>query len=170
MDGAGGEAAEVAGSVDGVAVTGVVKKESGEGISSGGEIFADAVGGGFGDENRAVFLTLAPDDKFATVEIDRVAIEADKLGDTKSTREEKLDDSAVAQTRFGIVGNGGEKVFDLVVMKESNLFFNGTGEVNKGGVERVDTATCEIFKEAAEGDEMISLSDGFQVVAGSVDF
>ena len=77
LDGAGGEAAEIAGGVDSVLISGVVEEEGGEGVGSGGEIFGDAVGGSFGDENGAVFLALTTDDKFATLEVDRIAIEVD---------------------------------------------------------------------------------------------
>ena len=55
-------------------------------------------------------------------------------------------------------------------MKESYLFFNGAGEVDERGVEGLDIAAGEVFKEAAEGDEMVSLSNGFEAVAGGVDF
>ena len=34
-------------------------------------------------------------------------------------------------------------------MEESDLFFDGTGEVNEGGVERFNIATSEVFEKAA---------------------
>lgn len=171
FDGARGEATVIARGVDSVEIARIVKKESGEGILAHVEIFADTVGSSLGDENWAVFLAFTTDDKFATVEVDGVAIEIDKLGDAEPARKEELDDSAVAETGFGIVGDGVEQVFDFVVMKEGDLLFDGAREVDEGRVERFDIATGEVFEKTAEGDEMISLSDGLEVFsAGVVDF
>ena len=36
-------------------------------------------------------------------------------------------------------------------MEESDLFFDGAGEVDEGGVERFDVSSREVFEEAAEG-------------------
>ena len=82
LDGARGEAAEIAGGVDGLLVFAVVEEERGEGIGAGAEIIAEAVGGGFGDENWAVFATFAADDELTAVEVDGVAIELGELRDT----------------------------------------------------------------------------------------
>lgn len=75
LDGAGSETTIVAGGVDGVRVARVVEKEGGQGIIASGEVVASGVGGGLRDEDWPVFLTLAADEKFAAVEVDRVAIE-----------------------------------------------------------------------------------------------
>ncbi len=55
-------------------------------------------------------------------------------------------------------------------MQKSNLFANDMGEFDKAGVESFNTAFGEIFKEATEGDEMISLGDSFEIFAMSVFF
>ena len=44
-------------------------------------------------------------------------------------------------------------------MEEGNLFFDGTRKVNEGRVEGFDAALGEVFKEAAEGDEVVGLSE-----------
>ena len=87
LDGTSGEAAEVAGSVDGVEVVRVVEEESREGIVAGGEVVARGVGGGDGDKNRAVFLAFAADEELTAVEVDRIAIKRDKLGDAQTAGE-----------------------------------------------------------------------------------
>lgn len=102
LDGAGGEAAEISGSVDGVEIVGVVEKECGEGVASNGEVISGGAGGGFTDEDGAVFFALAADDEFATVEVDRVAIKITEFGDAEAAREEKFDDGAVAKAGFGV--------------------------------------------------------------------
>lgn len=84
----------------------VVEKERREGIGSGIEIVANTAGGGFRDEDGAVFLAFAANDKFATVEVDGIAIEGNKLGNAKPSREKKFDDGAVAETRFVIDVDG----------------------------------------------------------------
>ena len=162
LDGTRSETAEIARSINGVLVTGIVEKKSGEGIGTGGEIFADAVGGGLRDEDGAVLLTFATDDKFAAVEIDGIAIEIDKFRNAETAREEKLDDGAVAETRFGVIWNGVQKVFYFVVMEKSNLFFGGAGKIDEGRIKGLDVAASKVFKKAAEGDEMVSLSNGLE--------
>lgn len=79
LDRTGGQAAIVSRSIDFVEMTRIVKKESGKGIVANGKIFTDAIGGSFGDEDGAVFLTLPADKKFATVEIDGITVERDEL-------------------------------------------------------------------------------------------
>ena len=105
LDGTGGESSEITGGVDGVEIAGIVEKESGEGIVTDGEIVFGGGGGGLADENWAVFFAFTTDDKFAAVEIDAIAVEVDEFGDAKTAGEEKLDDSAVTETRFGVVGD-----------------------------------------------------------------
>lgn len=58
-------------------VLAVVKEERSEGIGASVEISLDAVGGGFRNEDGAIFLPFSADDKFATVEVDAVAVELD---------------------------------------------------------------------------------------------
>ena len=165
-----GETAIVAGSVDGLEMMRVVEEEGGQGIGASGEIFADAVGGGLRDKNRAVFLTLAADNKFATVEIDRIAVETDEFGDAEAARKEELDDGAVAQTGLSGSVDAVEHFFNFVVMEKSDLFFNGTREFDETRVEGFDASASEIFKEAAESDKMISLGDGLEVFSAYVVF
>ena len=66
----GGEAAKIAGDVGRSLVFAIVKEKWDKGISAGGEIFADAIGGGFGNENWSVFVAFTTNHKFATFEID----------------------------------------------------------------------------------------------------
>lgn len=82
LDGTGGEAAVVAASVDFLEVAAVVEEKRGEGIGAGVEVIADMLGGGGGDENGAVFLALTADDEFAAVEVDGIAVELDKFGNS----------------------------------------------------------------------------------------
>ena len=106
LDAAGGEAAEVARGVDGVEIMRVVEKEGGQGIGTDGEIIFSSAGGGFADEDGAVFFAFATDDEFAAVEVNAVAIKIDEFGDAKAAGEEKFDDGAVAEAGFGVVGDG----------------------------------------------------------------
>lgn len=103
-------------------------------------------------------MPFAADDELATVEVDGVAIEADEFGNTETTGEEKLDDSAVAETGLGVGRDDVEDFFDFIVVEESNLLFDGAGEVDEGRVERLDVAASEIFEKTAEGNEVVSLS------------
>ncbi len=148
----------------------VVEEEGGEGIGASVEVILDAFGGGFGDENGAVFLTFAADDKFATVEVDAVAVEFDELRDAETAREEELDDGAVAEACFGAEVDGVEEVFYFVVVEKGDLFTDDVGEFDEGGVEGFDAALSEVFKKAAKGDEMVGLGDDFEVFAVLVDF
>ena len=108
LDGARGEAAEVARSVEFVEVFGVVEEEGGEAVAAGVEIVARGVSGGFADEDGAVFFAFAADDEFAAVEVDGVAVEVDEFGDAEAAGEEELDDGAVAKARFGVGRDGVE--------------------------------------------------------------
>lgn len=130
----------------------------------------DAVGGGFRDENGAVFLALAANDELATVEIDAVAIEFDEFGDAEAAGEEKFDDGAVAKAGFCAGVDGIEETLDFAIMKEGDLFADDVGEFDEGGVERFDAAFGEILQETAESDEMIGLGDDFEVFAVLVSF
>lgn len=148
----------------------IVEEEGGEGIGAGVEIILDAFGGRFGDENRAVFLAFAADDKLAAVEIDTVAVEFDEFGDAETAGEEKFDDGAVAEAGFGTGVDGIKEVFDFVVVEKGDLFADDVGEFDEGGVEGFDAAFGEVFKEAAEGDEVIRLGDNLEVFAVLVSF
>lgn len=83
----------------------VVQKKGRKRIVPNCKIVADAVCGGFRNENGAVFLAFPADDKLATVEINGVAIKSDELGDAKPTREEELDDCAITKPGFGVGRN-----------------------------------------------------------------
>ena len=48
-------------------------------------------------------------------------------------------------------------------MKEGDLFFYGMGEVDERRIEGFDPTAGEVFKEAAESDEMVGLSQGAEV-------
>ncbi len=108
LDGAGSESSKISGSVDGVEVFRVVEEESREGIVADGEVIIGGGGGSLGDEDGAVFFAFTADDEFAAVEVDAVAIETAEFGDAKTAGEEKFDDGAVAETGFGVVGDGVE--------------------------------------------------------------
>lgn len=77
LDGARGETAKIAGVINGLEVFAVVKKKGGEGIGARVEIITDAVGGGFGDEDGAIFFAFTADDEFTTVEVNGVSVETD---------------------------------------------------------------------------------------------
>lgn len=70
------DAAKIAGSVNGAAVTAIVQEKSGKRIGAGVKIVLDALSGGLGDENRAIFTAFASDHELATFEIDGIAIES----------------------------------------------------------------------------------------------
>lgn len=74
LDATGSHAAVIAGSVNGLGVAAIVQKESREGIGAGIEIILHTFGGGFTDENRAVFTTFTSDHKFTALEIDGIAV------------------------------------------------------------------------------------------------
>ena len=74
LDRARSESAVVSGVVDGVEISGIVEKEGRKRIFANSKIFADAIGGGFGNEDWAIFLAFATHDKFAAFEVDRIAI------------------------------------------------------------------------------------------------
>lgn len=160
FDGAGGEAAVVAGGGGEAGVFAVVEEEGGEGVFADFEVLGDFEGGGFADEDGAVFFAFAADGEFAAVEIDGVAIEGDEFGDAEAGGEEEFDDGAVAEAGFGVGGDGVEEGFDFVVVEEGDLFFDGFGEVDEARVEGFDVAFAEVFEEAAEGDEVVGLGEG----------
>ena len=77
LDGAWSEAAVVARGIDRIEVMGIIKKEGRKRVVAGGKVFSNSVGGGFRDQNRAIFLAFSADDKFATVEVDIISIKID---------------------------------------------------------------------------------------------
>ncbi len=87
LDGAGSETPIIAGGVDGLEIFTVIEEEGSEGIGAGIEVVTDAFGGGFRDEDRTIFVAFAADDELATLEIDRITIEFDELGDAEAARE-----------------------------------------------------------------------------------
>lgn len=87
FDRAGSEAAEIARSADFALATAVVKKKWGKSVFSLIEVGGNPIGGSRGDKNGAVFAAFTADDKFASVEIDGIAIEFNEFGNAKSTRE-----------------------------------------------------------------------------------
>ena len=101
FDGARSEAAVIARSVDGLLIFAVVEKKGGKGIFAGVEILANAVGGGFGDEDRAIFATFTTNHEFTTIEVNAVTVEIGELGNAEATRIKKFNNGAVAETRFG---------------------------------------------------------------------
>lgn len=170
LDGARSEAAKITGGVEFALVFAVVEKEGGEGVGAGVEVILDAFGGGFGDENGAVFLAFATDDKFATFEVDTITVKFSELGDAKAAGEEKLDDGAVAEAGFVAGIDGVEEIFYFVVVEEGDLFADDVGEFDEGWVERFDVALGKVFEKAAEGDEVVRLGDNFEIFAFFVGF
>lgn len=67
FDRARSEAAEITRSIDGLEIFAIIKEKGDKRVGADGEVIADPVGGGFGDENRAVFAAFAADDKFAAL-------------------------------------------------------------------------------------------------------
>lgn len=61
-----------------------------------GEVVLSGAGGGFADENWAVFFAFAANDEFATVKIDGVAVKIDEFGNAETAREEELNNSAIS--------------------------------------------------------------------------
>ncbi len=82
FDGAGGEATKIARDVGRSLIFAVVEEEGNERIGAGGEIILDAVGGGFGDEDGAVFVAFATDHELATFKVDRITVEFDNFGNS----------------------------------------------------------------------------------------
>ncbi len=87
LDRAGSEATEIARSIDFALATAVVKKKWGKGVFALVKVGGNPIGGSRGDKNRTIFAAFTADDKFATVEIDRIAIEFNKFGNAKSAGE-----------------------------------------------------------------------------------
>lgn len=81
-----------------------------------GKIITCGICRSFADEDWAVFFAFAAYDEFTSIKIDRVAVETDKFGNAKASREEELNDSAISKAGFGICWNGGEDVFDFIKM------------------------------------------------------
>lgn len=50
------------------------------------------------------------------------------------------------------------------------MLADDAGELDEGGVKGINTAFCEVFKEAAEGDEVVGLGDGLEIFAVAVFF
>ena len=84
FDTAGGDAAVVAGLVNGLGVPRIIEKKSGEGVGAGIEIISNAVGTGLADENGAVFTAFAADHELATFKIDRIAVESYEFGNAEA--------------------------------------------------------------------------------------
>lgn len=87
FDRAGSEATEVARSIGLTLTTTVIKEKWGKSVFALVEVGGDPIGGSRGDKNRTIFAAFTADDKFATVEIDRIAIEFNKFGNAKSAGE-----------------------------------------------------------------------------------
>lgn len=96
------ETAIVAGGIDRLKVAAIVKEEGGKGIGAGVEVVLDPVGGGFGDENWAVFAAFTTDNEFAAIEIDGITVEFDEFGDAKATRKKEFNNGAITETGFGV--------------------------------------------------------------------
>ena len=67
LDAARGKAAEIAVLTRGAGIFGIVEEKGGEGIMTDTEVIFDPGGGGFVDENRAVFTAFAADNELAAV-------------------------------------------------------------------------------------------------------
>jgi len=74
FDASWSESSEIAGSVGGLLIFAVVEEKRREGIAASAEVFVDAVGGGFGNENWTVLLTFSADHEFTTFEVDGITI------------------------------------------------------------------------------------------------
>lgn len=129
------------------------------------QIGLDVVSSRLGDEDGAVLAALAADHKLAALKVDGVAIEAGEFGDAETTGKKQLDDGAVAEAGFGVGRDFGEQPLNFVVVEEGNLFADDAGEFDETGVKGGDVALGEIFEEAAEGDEVVGLSDRGEGVA-----
>lgn len=170
FDGARGETAVVARSIDGLKIATIIEKKGSEGIGASIKIILDPVGGSFGDENGTIFAAFATNDKLAAVEIDGIAIEFDEFGDTEPAGEKELNNGAVAKTGFGVGINTIEKTLDFVIMEEGNLLANDVRKFDEICIEGINAAPGEVFEKTAEGDEMIGLSDGLEIFSVAVDF
>lgn len=160
FDRASSDTAIIARSVEIILVATVVEKERRESVVANGKIIFDPLSGGFTDENGAVLATLATNYEFAATEIDRITVEVDEFGNAETAREEKLDDGAIAKAVFGIFGYNFKQAFDFVKMEKGNLFTGGFREIDEGMIKRFNAASGEVFKKAADGDEVVGLGDG----------
>ena len=116
LNGAGGEAAEVARGVGVALVSTVAQEERGEAVAAGVQIGLDVVGGGLGNEDGAVFTSLAADHEFAAFKVDGVTVEAGELGDAETAGKEQLNDGAIAETGFGVGRDFGEQTLYFVIV------------------------------------------------------
>lgn len=117
------ESAEISRGVGGWEIARIIEEKSRELVLAAIEIVGDFFGSSFGNKNWTVFLSFTSDNKFATVEIYRIAIEIDKFADAKSGAEQEFDNGAIAEISFGVFGDLVENFLDFVEMEESNLFF-----------------------------------------------
>lgn len=97
-----GETAIVAGGIDRLKMAAIVEEEGSKRIGAGVEVVLDPVGGGFGDENWAVFAAFTTDNEFAAIEIDGITVELDEFGDAKAARKKEFNNGAIAETGFGV--------------------------------------------------------------------
>ena len=138
------DAPKIAGSINGLLVFAIVEEEGGERIGAGGKIFLDMIGGGLINKDGAIFAAFAANDKFTTPEVDGIAIEIDKFGNAEAAREEKVNNSAIAEAIFGVERDDVKKFFNFIIVKEGNLLACETGDVDERGVEGFDVAAGEI--------------------------
>ena len=68
------ESSEISGSVGGLLIFAIVEEKCRERIAASTEVFVDAIGGGFGDENWTVLLAFSADHEFAAFEVDGITI------------------------------------------------------------------------------------------------
>ena len=103
---AGSKATVVAGGVGNAGVAAVVEEERLEGIVADAKVVFNMFGGGFRNENWAVFAAFTTDGELATLKVDAGAVKVAEFGDAEAAGEEQFNDGAVAEADF-VGGVGG---------------------------------------------------------------
>ena len=116
------ETAIITGRIWNAFIFAVIEEEGRQVVVTGVEVVLDMFSSGAVDENWTVFAALTADHELFTFEIDLLAIQIAELADAEPTREEKLNNGAIAETGFGIFWDFVEKTIDFVDMKKSYLF------------------------------------------------
>ena len=160
------EAAEVATGVCGTVVATIADEKRVERIMPGAEVGLDLLGSTATDEDRPVFLALTTHHELATLEVDVVAIEIDKLRDAQTTGEEQLDNGFVAQVGFfAVAWHGIDHPLHFVIMQKGDLPLVRLGELDLARREAGDVALREVVEEAAQRDEVVTLGKHAELLA-----
>ncbi len=87
-----------------------------------GEVSVDPIGSSLADENWSVFLAFPAHHEFTSFGVNVITIKINKFRDTQAAREEKLNNSTVAEASFARDVDLFDEATDFIVLEEGNLF------------------------------------------------